>query len=352
MCEEVDCDKWLRLYKKILLKFNRNKPISSIYFGGGTPSLLPPNFVSEIIKFIKNNFNVDSDVEITMEANPGTIDIEQAWMFKDAGVNRLSIGIQSIYDEGLKILGRNTHSAIGGISCVNDMVNVFDNVSIDLIYNRPRQTPNEWRNELLETIDLFVDKIQHISCYELIVEEGTKLYNDIKDNVLPIPLDTDEFLNITHDVLEKAGFEMYEVSNFAMDGEYSRHNSSYWKYEEYYGVGPGAHSRIIIDNDRYAIAQEKNTKDWIAWAERGDCQFDMELLSKDDILKEKLIMGLRSKYGVGIDTISAVDNYEKKIISLEKNLYIMFDGKRIIMTFDGLKRLNLVISYMLGGLEV
>jgi oxygen-independent coproporphyrinogen-3 oxidase len=322
------------------VKYSVNQKITSIYFGGGTPSLLPVSFVSEVIKSIKTNFDVLSGAEITIEANPRTIDIEKAGALKEAGINRISIGVQSIYDRWLMVLGRISHGAHDGISCVNQMSKVFDNVSIDMIYNRPGQGITEWALELKEVMDLFCGQIKHISCYELIVEENTPLYTKIKTGELPQPVKSSDsaFLDTTRDILAKNGFEMYEVSNFAKGEEfYGQHNLSYWRYEDFFGVGPGAHSRVSVNGQKIAITQLKGF------------EMSYETLSEKDVLKEKLIMGLRAKCGIAIADLKGVPNLDKKMLKLSKSSYIIYNCGRVVVTYEGLKRANLVVEYIFDG---
>lgn len=344
--EKINFELWLKKYKRILSKFNSFEKITSIYFGGGTPSLLPAFFVENILKFIRENFHVVEYAEITIEANPGTISIEKAGHFKKAGINRLSIGVQSIYEDGLKMLGRISHSAEQAVGCVKEMSSVFDNISVDFIYNRPFQRAMDWKKELLETLDVLGNSIKHISCYELIVEEGTKLSKEILSGNLKKPEETDKFFDITYDILSKNGFEMYEVSNYAKPGYEGRHNLSYWKYEDYYGVGPGSHSRITENLKKIAIEQEKNPKRWLNCPQTH--QFQKEILTDTDILQEKIIMGLRAKCGVNAEDLCEIPNINKKLSNLLDNLYIIYEDGRVIMTYEGLKRLNLIIRYILG----
>jgi len=333
---------------KFKSKFYKGEAITSVYFGGGTPSLLPSWFVSDFLSEVKNNFKLDKDAEITLEANPKTIDKYKALALKNAGVNRLSIGVQSIIDSDLKMLGR-IHSAEEAKICVYEMSEVFDNLSIDLIYNRPGQNLFSWQKELREVLNF---PITHISLYELIVEEGTKLATMISLGLLPKPSDSSEFFERTIDIAGENGFEMYEVSNFAKDKHYGRHNLSYWKYEDYYGIGPGAHSRVSVNGHKIAVSQISDNSSWLTWADSP--VFDEDKLSEDDVFKEKLIMGLRSKCGVNFrDFSTRIKNkydLEKKIKKLEENLYIMENDGSVVLTCEGIMMLNLIIGYLVEDL--
>lgn len=344
----IDFKKWLYLYKKLLGKFKqdfyKSEDITSIYFGGGTPSLLPEGFVADLIEEINNSFNLMPGSEITLEANPKTVNKQSLLNFKKAGINRLSIGVQSVRNEDLKLLGR-IHNSQDAKDCVFEAFDVFDNISIDMIYNRPRQNLIDWESELNEVLNW---PINHISLYELIIEDNTKLKQMIEQGDIPPPDKSDKFFNKTIEIATQANFEMYEVSNFARNQKYGKHNLSYWNYEDYYGIGPGSHSRITKAQQKIAIAQISNNLNWLKWAEDPD--FELEILSKDEIFEEMCIMGLRSKCGLDLGKISEeIKNkydLQNKIEKLIKNSYIIKLGNRIILTKEGIKRLNLVIEFL------
>ncbi len=347
----IDYSKWFIAYKKILQRYKeqyyKGEPITSIYFGGGTPSLLPSWFIVSILEEIDDMFKLAPNLEITLEANPKTIDKTKAFELKKSGINRLSIGVQSIIDNVLKMLGR-THSAIEAKDCVFEMSEIFDNISIDMIYNRPRQNIQTWEKELKEVLEY---PIKHISLYELIIEPNTKLKEMIDSGSLPFPSSSAEFFEKTIEIARSYGFEMYEVSNFAKDKHYGRHNVSYWKYEDYYGVGAGAHSRCTVNGHKIAIAQISNNEEWLKWAiETENPEFNEEILNEDDEFKERLIMGLRSKFGVNIELISEhikiKYGLKNKLKKLQANSYIMNKGSDVILTDDGIMKLNLIIQYL------
>lgn len=344
----IDFKKWLYLYKKVLGKFKqdfyKSEDITSVYFGGGTPSLLPEWFVADLIEEINNEFNLTPGSEITLEANPKTVNKQSLLNFKKAGINRLSIGVQSIRNEDLKLLGR-IHNSQDAKDCVFEASDVFDNISIDMIYNRPRQNLTDWESELNEVLNW---PINHISLYELIIEDNTKLKQMIDRGDIPYPDNSDKFFNKTIEIATQANFEMYEVSNFARNQKYGKHNLSYWNYEDYYGIGPGSHSRVTKAQQKIAIAQISNNISWLKWAE--DPVFEIEILSEDEIFEEMCIMGLRAKCGLNLSNVSpAIKNkydLQNKIGKLIKNSYIMRKGDRIILTQEGIKRLNLVIEFL------
>ena len=326
----ADQDEWLKKYKMLITKFP-SAEITSVYFGGGTPSLLSPSFIQEILDTI----NPINNAEITIEINPNTVNYEKLLQFKHAGINRVSIGVQSIYDDQLKLLGRTSHTVSDAVLCIKNCSKVFDNVSIDLIYNRPFQTHKQWETELTRAVERFSDNIKHISCYELILEQGTPLTKSVKQGILPAPINCDKFFDITRDVLHKFGFELYEISNFSQNGFQSQHNLSYWKYDDYYGIGPGAHSRITQNGKKIAIEQSNSINNFT---------FKETVLTDTDVLEERLIMGLRTVYGVPSTLIPT-----EKINALKDEKYAMCDGSTFVLTFEGMKRLNSVITYIISS---
>ena len=356
----VPCDKnldypiWYTAYKKILhlykSKYYKGELITSVYFGGGTPSLLPSWFIAGVLDEINTAFRLKTNIEITLEANPKTINKLKAIELRKAGINRLSVGVQSIIDNDLKMLGR-IYTAQEARNCVFEMAEIFDNLSIDMIYNRPGQDLHLWTEELYTV--LFYP-IQHISLYELIVEPNTKLKAMIDAGLFPKPSSSGEFFETTIEIARRNGFEMYEVSNFAKNKHYGRHNLSYWKYEDYYGIGAGAHSRCTVDNHKVAIAQISDNEKWLKWAmDSENPALDEEILTKDDEFKEMVIMGLRSKFGINLDKINdrikAKYGLKNKLEKLQANSYIIYEGSDVVLTDDGIMRLNPIVRYLTEG---
>ena len=348
---DIDYIKWLAGYKNVIKKYKDSfydgKKITSIYFGGGTPSLLPEKFINDILEIINNLYKLSDDIEITIEANPKTITKAKAINLRNAGINRMSIGIQSIIDDDLKMLGR-IHNAEDAKQCVYEMSEIFDNLSIDMIYNRPSQKINAWKNELEKVLQY---PINHISLYELIVEQNTKLKKMIDAGILDKPSDSSIFFEETIKIAQENGFEMYEVSNFAKDKKYGKHNVSYWKYEDYYGIGAGAHSRCTVNNHKVAISQISDNDTWLQHALQNQIPiYEEEILTQDDEYKERLIMGLRSKFGINLnkidDNIQSKYGIQKKLQKLKTNSYIINNGDHVILTIDGIMKLNLIVEYL------
>ncbi len=291
---------FVQSYKAELRHFAKLKPnetINSIFFGGGTPSLMSPQAVGAILDEIASLWSIDENVEITLEANPNSAEVARFKGYKAAGVNRISIGVQSLRDEPLKALGR-AHSVSEAKSAVAIAQSIFERSSFDLIYARPEQSLEDWRVELNEALDMAAG---HISLYQLTIEQGTRFFDLHRDKKIIMP-NTDlsaDFYALTNELCSEAGYPAYEISNHAMRGEKSLHNLLYWRYGEYVGIGPGAHGRLIIDDVRFATANEKIPQVWhknvyanghglvtndkLTWEEEGD---------------ELLLMGLRLSEGI------------------------------------------------------
>lgn len=287
-------------------KLLSQRKIKTIFFGGGTPSLMSIDFLSKIMKKIDCLWGIDRGIEVSMEANPTTVEIGKFQDFKTLGINRLSIGIQSLNDDYLKFFGR-IHNAEEGLKAINIAQKVFvDKYSIDLIYARPKQKLKEWVKELKDAIKLSPN---HISLYQLIIEEGTKFYENnigtMQDNK------ASRYYNITNEILEENGIFMYEVSNYSKHNYECQHNINYWENGEWLGIGAGAHSRICIDNNfinnykmRITIENEKKPDLWMQNVFTKDFGYEIkEEISKKEFLEEVLLMGLRMKDGINLQNI-------------------------------------------------
>ncbi len=232
------------LKKEIVLyaeHYSAKEPVETIFFGGGTPSLLSPSTMENILSTLRKHFQITHNAEITVETNPGTVDLEKLRAYRSLGVNRLSIGIQSFHDDELKFLSR-IHTAGEAEECVRNAYRAeFENVSVDLIFSLPGQTLDRWKNNLTRALML---QPKHISAYSLIVEEHTPLHAMVKSGAVT-PLDESDdaaMYETTIEMLESRGFRHYEISNYALPGFESRHNSNYWNHSNYFGFGPSAHS--------------------------------------------------------------------------------------------------------------
>ncbi|MCC0022001.1 MAG: coproporphyrinogen III oxidase [Nitratireductor sp.] len=273
------------------------REVTSIFFGGGTPSLMEVATVGKILDEISNNWAVASDCEITLEANPTSVEAERFRGYRSAGVNRLSMGVQSLDDAELKRLGR-LHSAEEAIGAIHLARETFRRLSFDLIYSRPGQHAANWEAELNAALDLAAD---HLSLYQLTIEEGTPFFDLQEKGRLVIP-DQDraaELYELTLDITAARGLPAYEISNHAAPGAECQHNLVYWRYRDYAGIGPGAHGRLVIDGAKHATSTLKSPEDW--WQKAmvdGHGMEAFERLSAEETGDEFLLMGLRLMEGI------------------------------------------------------
>ena len=273
------------------------REVTSIFFGGGTPSLMEVATVGKILEEISNYWTVASDCEITLEANPTSVEAERFRGYRSAGVNRLSMGVQSLDDAELKRLGR-LHSAEEAIGAIHLARETFPRLSFDLIYSRPGQHAANWQAELNAALDLAAD---HLSLYQLTIEEGTPFFDLQEKGRLVIP-DQDraaELYELTLDITAARGLPAYEISNHAAPGAECQHNLVYWRYRDYAGIGPGAHGRLVIDGAKHATSTLKSPEDW--WQKAmvdGHGMEAFERLSAEETGDEFLLMGLRLMEGI------------------------------------------------------
>src|SRR5262244_3730579 len=274
-----------------------HRTVSSIFFGGGTPSLMQPSSVQAIIDCIGKHWTIASDVEVTLEANPTSVEAARFRGFRAAGVNRVSLGVQSLEDTTLKDFGR-LHTAQEALDAVAVARSIFARYSFDLIYARPQQTLDAWAAELKRAI---TEAAEHFSLYQLTIEPDTPFFGLHKAGKLIVP-DEDlarDLYDLTQVICADAGLPAYEVSNHARPGAECRHNLVYWRGHEYAGIGPGAHGRLDIDGERHATATEKRPEAWLTRVERmGHGVITDEALTKAEMADEFLLMGLRLAEGI------------------------------------------------------
>lgn len=334
----------IEYYKDII----KDKIIDTIYFGGGTPSLMSEKLLNNIMNKINSLYKINKNCEISLESNPNSINYTKLKSFKDIGINRLSIGVQSLIDEDLKFLGR-IHNKNEAIEAINNAQKIFnDRYSIDLIYGRPNQNLKEWKNELNEAIQL---SPFHISLYQLIIEKGTPFYR----NKIQTPNEdiATKLYEETNNILEKNKIMQYEISNYAKNGYECKHNLVYWNNGEWIGIGAGAHGRININQKRYSIQNLKKPLNWLDKTLKNKNGISIKnLLSKQEIIEEYLIMGLRIKDGIkiknlqkNIDCNNFYDILDKNNIEfLAKLNLINANDKNIKLTKKGFLLLNSVIE--------
>lgn len=272
--------------------------VSSIFFGGGTPSLMSASTVEAVIDRVSEKFHVGTDIEITLEANPTSVEASKFKGFSAAGINRVSLGIQALNDQDLKALGRE-HSAKEALAAIELSQKYFKRSNFDLIYARMGQNIDDWQVELERAFGLANG---HLSLYQLTIEQGTPFYGQWRQGTLVVP-DEDcsaEMYDLTNEMCAEYGYPAYEVSNYAKPGEESRHNLTYWNYKDYIGIGAGAHGRITIDGKTFATEQNKKPETWLkAVSAQGNATKVMEPLDQGVMAEEMVMMGLRLTEGIG-----------------------------------------------------
>lgn len=296
----VDEARYLEAFKAELAHRAVETPgriVDSVFFGGGTPSLMHPATVGGILDAIAGHWSLDRNVEITLEANPTSVEADRFRGYRAAGVNRVSLGVQAMNDRDLKALGR-LHTVAEAMTAVATAASIFARSSFDLIYARPDQTPAAWSRELDEAIDRAAE---HLSLYQLTIEPDTMFEQLYRAGKLTMPdQDVSRALwDVTQETTEKRGLPAYEISNHARPGAESRHNLVYWRYNDYVGVGPGAHGRLTTRAARRALATERQPELWLAAVDRdGHGLVSDETLSSDEQGDEFLLMGLRLTEGI------------------------------------------------------
>jgi oxygen-independent coproporphyrinogen-3 oxidase len=324
-----------------------SRVVSSIFLGGGTPSLMQPQTVGAILDAIGKYWSVARDVEVTLEANPTSVEATRFRGYRAAGVNRVSLGVQALDDASLKALGR-LHTAREALDAVAIARSAFDRYSFDLIYARPDQTPAMWAEELQRAI---AEAAEHLSLYQLTIEEGTPFFGLHAAGKLKTP---DEAVaralyDVTQDVCARHGLPAYEISNHARQGAECRHNLVYWRGQEYAGIGPGAHGRLDIDGIRHAIATEKRPETWLMRVEAtGNGIVADELLNSEERADEFLLMGLRLREGIDPKRYAALsgrtlDPHRIAILREEGAIAIGPDG-RLRVTQEGFPVLDAVVA--------
>ncbi len=277
---------------------SKNSKVKTIFFGGGTPSLMPIDFVQKILDKIAQNFSIYENCEITLEANPTSFEANKFLDLKKIGINRLSIGIQALNDVDLKFLGRE-HSSDEAINTLKKAGEIFDNFSFDLIYARPQQTIKEWQIELNKALQF---QTKHLSLYQLTIEKGTKFYSDFLKNkfIMPSPDLSAQFYEITNDVMQNNNYNHYEISNYAKDNFECKHNLIYWQGVDYIGIGAGAHSRIFLNDDknRSAIMMIHDPDLWLKKAKEKNGIQTIDKITQIELIEELILMGLRLEKGI------------------------------------------------------
>ena len=349
----IDQNRWKSAYLAEIARVGaetQGRVLTSVFFGGGTPSLMDPDLVAAILEKVRKTWTLANDVEITMEANPGSVEAGRFAGYRDAGVNRISIGMQALNDEDLRRLGR-MHSVAEGKAAYAIARATFDRVSFDLIYARQDQTPKAWRAELTEALAM---NPTHLSLYQLTIEDGTVFgerhsLGQLKG--LPDEDISSDMYLMTQDMCEAAGLPAYEVSNHAKSGQESRHNLIYWRMGDYGGIGPGAHGRLTLNRQRWATEAPKQPGAWLHMVEAGLAGEAPRIAStRDDHTMEYLLMSLRLAEGSDMARFRAISGYdlpEAKLRDLETAGLVRRDGGQLITSAEGRLLLNAILRDLL-----
>ena len=342
--ESTNQSHWLKAYLRALELWSSRlakREIKSIFFGGGTPSLLDPDFVGMVLQKIDSLWSINGACEITIEANPNSISENKFKLFREIGINRVSVGVQALNNRDLSNLGRdhNKNQAIEAIEVIN---NCFKNYNLDFIYGRQHQSTSEWKDELLQILSL---EAPHLSLYQLTIEENTNFHKLFKRDLLrglPTQKIVSDMFDITSQLCKNSGYKQYETSNFARKGFKCKHNISYWKYNDYIGVGPGAHGRVTMSGKRYATEEEKSPDIWFEKIfSLNSSTPKITLIENRVVLEEKLIMNLRVSENI---PVSIFDHEKLKpvVFHLEENKLIKTKDNEIVIRKRGKKMLDYI----------
>ncbi|WYK19755.1 radical SAM family heme chaperone HemW [Roseovarius sp. W115] len=351
---KIDQKQWLKAYLSEIDRYGNllpNRLLNSVFFGGGTPSLMQPELVGQILDRVHETWRTANDLEVTLEANPSSVEAEKFSKFAKAGVNRVSLGVQALDDSDLKRLGR-LHSAEDAKTALNIAQSTFERVSFDLIYARQDQSLSAWEKELEEALLLAGD---HLSLYQLTIEPGTAFgERDARGLLKGLPSEdgSADMFELTQKLCQFAGFDAYEVSNHAKPGSESRHNLIYWRGGDYIGIGPGAHGRVTLGKTRYATECWSQPSKWLAEVDSGTPEKSRDPLSYLDQASELLLMGLRLSEGVSLDRVRSLTPQalpEASLDELRQLDLITTKARTIRTTFKGRMMLNAVVRTLMPG---
>jgi len=344
--QNIEIDNWADAYYEAL-KYHKNKfplgKIKTIFFGGGTPSLMPIKLVDDILNKAQALFGFCEDIEITLEANPTSSEAQKFEDFSKAGINRLSMGIQSLNDHDLRKLGR-THSATEAMQAFEMAREIFSRTSFDLIYARENQTLELWEQELRQAADLCVG---HISLYQLTIEPETRFADWYKRGKISLPTDalSEEMYFLTDEILSEYHYKNYEISNYATANNECRHNMMYWQYQPYIGIGAGAHGRVPLDDVSYLATQtHKMPNDWL---KEPTIFTNTEIITKEDYDLEYLLMSLRTLQGCDLARLQTNLIIPEKMQDLLDDGLLVLNKQQLIATKKGRPILNALIRALI-----
>jgi len=345
----IDQRRWRDAYVREIARVAEETPgrvLETVFFGGGTPSLMEPEVAADVLEAVRAAWPMVNDPEITLEANPGSVEAGRFRGFRDAGVNRVSMGVQALRDDDLRRLGR-LHSVKEARQAFDIARECFDRVSFDLIYARQDQTLADWRAELGEALSMAVD---HLSMYQLTIEEGTAFGDRFArggQRGLPDEEVQADMYDVTQEVCAAHGMPAYEVSNNAAPGAESRHNLIYWRMGDYLGVGPGAHGRLTLGGSRWATVAPRSPAAWLSLVERGLAgEEPREGVSREEQATEYLLMSMRLLEGLDLSRYEALAGFPiapERIAELGDLGLVRVDSGRLIATAEGRAVLNGVL---------
>lgn len=348
----IDQAAWKTAYLSELKRYAEETPgrtVTSVFFGGGTPSLMNPDTVAAVIEEIRRLWSTANDLEITLEANPGSVEAGRFVAYRDGGVSRISMGIQALNDSDLKRLGR-IHTVSEALAAFDIARNTFERVSFDLMYARQNQSLEAWETELKQALSLSID---HLSLYQLTIEDGTAFGDRYAIGKLRGLPDEDlgaDMFDLTQDLCGAAGMPAYEVSNHASDSAHSRHNKIYWRYGDYLGIGPGAHGRLTKNGSRHATICYSNPKRWLDAVSANEAEQSRDKLTQNDEATEFLLMGMRLREGIDLNRYASLTQKplnQQVLTHLTEIGMIDVSKDKLIVTDQGFRVLNSVIAEML-----
>ncbi|MAM68598.1 MAG: coproporphyrinogen III oxidase [Rhodospirillaceae bacterium] len=356
VADELDQARWRRNLLAELDHYGsktKGRMLDSVFFGGGTPSLMPPGTVAALLNALGDYWQVSDAVEITLEANPTSVEAQKFADFRAAGVNRVSVGVQSLSDDALRFLGRG-HSAREARQAISVAEKSFDRFSFDLIYALPEQSMGDWVGQLDDALAMAGD---HLSLYQLTIEKGTPFYSEHRDGRFALPRDdvAADMYEKTAEMTSKSGLPAYEVSNHAQKGSECRHNLIYWQGGDYVGIGPGAHGRLTLDGETVRTEQIPGPANWLsAVSKNGHATRFSAVVLKPEQCEELIMTGLRLTGGIeaarfeaqtGVPLADGVNR--NQVTALQQANLITWDETRLAATPAGILRLNALISAIL-----
>ena len=360
--DKIDHSEWhkglLREVKSLSEK-TKGRKLKSIFFGGGTPSLMEPDIVSNLISESKKIWKTDGSIEISLEANPSSVESEKFYLFKEAGINRISLGVQSFNDDTLNFLGRE-HDAFDSKKAIEIAKKTFNNVSFDMIYATPGQAPQNWISELRQAIDF---SSEHLSVYQLTIERGTAFFQRYRKGEFTMLNDDAlaDLYEITHDILGEAGLADYEISNHSKPGYECIHNLQYWEMKDYLGIGAGAHSRLTDEaGARWAFRTHRGPNRWLSETKkRGNAVVEKFCLSLEEQIIETLMMGLRLRRGISTEHFKNTFNKSICDVITDDPLKILiseglveFNSKTFKATALGRQKLDSVVRFLIADFDI